>query len=35
MHLSNLTARNFRLFGDGAGALDITFNGGVNAGRPK
>lgn len=31
MHLSNLTARNFRQFGDGDAALEITFSRGVTA----
>jgi putative ATP-dependent endonuclease of OLD family len=31
MHLSNLTIRNFRQFGDGDGALDMAFKSGVTA----
>jgi len=31
MYLSELTVRNFRLFGDGDAALDIEFNSGVTA----
>ncbi len=31
MYLSNLTARNFRQFGEGDAALDIAFNSGVTA----
>lgn len=31
MYLSNLTIKNFRQFGDGAAALNITFNSGVTA----
>lgn len=31
MYLSNLTARNFRQFGDGDAALEIAFNSGVTA----
>lgn len=31
MHLSSLCIRNFRQFGDGDAALDISFNGGVTA----
>ncbi len=31
MYLSSLCIRNFRQFGDGDAALDISFNGGVTA----